>query len=121
MRYLIALLLLAGCATQHEVLLMPRGHALKGTGTLNRVNNDLTVELNGARYTGKSVLQTSLGASSGAFGWMRTERQYSSVSTALLIGEAGQIRCEMGWDALLTSATGVCTDHANRVYDLVVR
>ena len=118
-RIAIVAVLIAGCAGQHAVTLLPRGTAPQGTGTLSRMDNKLTVELDGRKYRGPMVVQTSH-SSLGLFGPARTT--VANQATALLIGESGgQIRCEFGFDAMWTSATGVCVDWQNRTYDMLVK
>jgi len=41
--------------------------------------------------------------------------------SALLVGPAGQIRCEFAWGAMKSIANGVCIDHRNVTYDLLIR
>lgn len=116
MRYAFVLLLLAGCA--HNLTLMPRGAGPQGTGTLDRANNDMTVVLDGKTYRGKMQMVT--GTSVGAFG--QVTNQYTNQASALLIGDAGgQVRCDFGFDTLMTSGNGVCVDFRNVTYDLLVK
>jgi hypothetical protein len=63
------------------------------------------------------IMQTS--TTTGLFSGPRT--QYSSQASALLLGEAGQMRCDFAWDAMMTMATGVCADSRNNTYDLLIK
>lgn len=117
-RSLIAIVLLVGCASQHAVTLLPRGQGMQGTGTLNRMNNELSVSVDGKQYRGPMVVQTA--HSTGLFGAGRTT--IANQATALLLGDGGgQMRCEFGFDAMWTSATGVCVDYKNITYDLLIK
>jgi len=114
-------LIISGCATQQSVSLLPRSPATEqGVGILNRLNQDLTVTVSGNIYRGKSSLQT--GTSTTGFGmWTRTSTHFSNQSTALLLGDNGQMRCEYGWDSLMIEATGVCVDSRNVTYDIIIK
>lgn len=117
---LFVLLLLVGCAAQNDVTLMPRGHDARGSGTLDRMRNVLTVDLDGKRYSGTMQMQTASSTSYGALG-SRTTSTTTNAASALLLGDGGQVRCDFGWDALMTGASGVCVDAQNRAYDMLVK
>lgn len=119
MRYLVALLvLLAGCATVQQVDILPRGGGARGTGTFDHIHQVLTAEVDGKRYQGRPVQETST-SSFSLFGPQRTTT--TNKETALLIGDTGQIRCEFAWDQMKTHANGVCVDSKNVTYDLLIR
>jgi hypothetical protein len=122
MRFIVILLsaALAGCASQQTVNLLPRGDAERGSGTLDRLTNDLVVTVGDKTYKGKSMLRTATTTSWGFLG-PRTSTSYSDQSTALLIGEGGQMRCEFTWDAMMIQATGICVDSKNATYDLLIK
>jgi hypothetical protein len=114
-------LLLAGCASQQEVSLLPRGDAKPATGTLDRLRNEMVVNLDGKAYRGTMQMQTASSSTWTPLG-MRTTNTTANQASALLLGDGGgQIRCDFGWDAMMTSATGVCTDNKNQAYDLMIR
>lgn len=121
MRYVIAIcIVIAGCATVQSVTLLPRGEdRTPGRGTLDRMTNVLTVDLKGQRYQGTPMMQTAT-TSRGLFGAV-TSTTTTSQASALLLGAEGQVRCDYGWDALMTRATGVCVDYRNVVYDLLIQ
>jgi len=56
----------------------------------------------------------------GLFG-PATSTQYTSKASALLLGTAGQIRCDFAFDMLMTQATGMCVDSNQVVYDLLIK
>ena len=114
---LALMVLLVGCAAQQVVTLLPRAPATeRGTGILDRMTQELTVTVEGNNYRGRSVLQT--GTTTNIFGV--TSTQYSNRSTALLIGDTGQMRCEFSWDYMMIQATGVCVDSRNITYDILI-
>jgi hypothetical protein len=117
---LMALVSMVGCAAQQQITLLPRGEAKQGTGTLDRVNNALTVYVDGRQYQGTMQMQTATST-----GWSPFGRHTSSTTTnqasALLVGNEGHMRCEFGWDALMQGATGVCIDNRNATYDMVIK
>ena len=113
--------MLGACASEQQVLLLPRAPATeRATGKLDRLRHDMVVVMGGKTYAGKTTLRTAMTTSSGFLG-PRTSLTSSDRGTALLIGESGQIRCEFGWDAMMTIATGVCTDSNNLTYDLLIK
>lgn len=101
----LVLLLVAGCSSlQPAVTLLPRGDAPKGVGVLDKGTYQLNATFaDGRRYAGKMIVHPGLQAS------------------ALLLGEDGQLRCDFAWEAFMSSATGVCVDAQNRVYDMMVK
>ena len=112
--------ILAGCASQQVVTLLPRSPATeRGMGMLDRFNQELTVTVGANTYRGRSVLQTGTSTTSHGL-WTRTSAHYSNQSTALLIGDKGQMRCEYGWDSMMINATGVCIDSRNITYDILI-
>lgn len=117
---LLFVALLAGCASVQQVQLLPRGEGnARGAGELNRLNNDLQVTLGAETYRGKMVMETSMSGGTFLTGPARTT--YSNRASALLLGERGQVRCEFGFDQLMTQATGVCVDHRNITYDMLLK
>ena len=111
--------LLAGCAAQQTATLMLRGHqGAQGHGTLDRFTNTLTVKLNGQEYRGSMIMRTST-TSYGILGPSSTH--YSNQASALLLGAGGQLRCDFGFDSLMTQAVGTCTDRDARLYDLLIQ
>lgn len=116
--YLLVLLLLAGCATQQAVTLYPRGPGLRGAGVFDHVHQVLTVELDGQRYQGTPVTQTATSGYS-LFGPQSTTT--TNQEAALLLGEAGQVRCEFAWGPMKQTANGTCVDRNNVVYDMQIR
>lgn len=120
--YLAVLLLLAGCAAQQQVALMPRGEGHpNGSGSIDRVKNVLTVYLGGRVYQGTMHMTTAASSSVGLLGGVRTEHSTTNQASALLVGNDGQLRCDFGWNALMTAATGVCVDSRNVTYDMLIR
>jgi hypothetical protein len=114
-------LLLAGCASQQSITLLPRGTGPQGTGVIDRVHNMLTVDLDGRQYQGTMQLQSASSTSFGPFG-PRTSSTTSNQASSLLLGAAGgQVRCDFGWNQLMTEATGVCVDYNNVTYDMLIR
>lgn len=118
MKKLIVIALLAGCATVQRVDLLPRGDAPRGTGSFDHIHQVLTVEIEGQSYRGTPIRKT---AQTSASIFMAGATTRTNEDTALLIGPAGQIRCEFAWQEMKTQATGVCVDHRNRTYDLLIR
>jgi hypothetical protein len=117
----VAILLLAGCAAQQSITMLPRGeNAARGTGVLDRLHNQLTVDLGGRTYQGPMVMQTGLTQSWGPLG-PRTATTTTNQASALLLGDGGQVRCDFGFDALMRTATGVCVDSRNQTYDMLVK
>lgn len=114
----IAATLLAGCATQQVATLLPRGDAPKGTGSFDHIHQVLTVEIEGQSYRGTPIRKTAQTSTSIFMAGATTRTNEES---ALLIGPAGQVRCEFAWQEMKTQAVGVCTDHRNRTYDLLIR
>jgi hypothetical protein len=118
--YLIVLLLLAGCS--HTLTLLPRGTGAKGTGAIDGVNQDITVELDGKRYRGKVQHQTGIAQTRGPFGIMSTTTQHTNQASALLLGDhGGRIRCDLSFDRMMTSGNGVCVDNRNVISDLMIK
>lgn len=118
-RWFAIALLLAGCAAQQTVTLLPRGAGgERGTGMLDRMSKEITVSLNGRDYRGPMVVQTAYSSGYGLFSQRTT---ISSQATALLLGDDGQVRCEFGFDAFMTMATGVCVDSKNVTYDMLIK
>lgn len=115
MRYLVVLLLLAGCASQHAVTLYPRGaQVAQGTGVLGRLGNDLAIKLDGRQFTGKWQLITSQASGLGP-------RLVGNNCSALLLSDGQQLRCDFTFDQMWTGATGVCVDYRNITYDMLVK
>lgn len=110
MRYLIVLLL-AGCATQQGVTLYPRGTGgLEGKGSIDRMSNELVVQVGSETYRGKNEFASVLGKD-------------DNKASALLYGSTGRMRCDYAWNSpWLTEATGVCTNSTTgAVYDLQIK
>lgn len=103
-------LLLAGCAATQEVTLLPRGGAGKGFGELDRMTNQLTVDLNGTTYHGPMIMRSAQTASFKPL-----------EAAALMMGDGGQVRCEITFNALMTEGNGVCVDSRNATYDLLIK
>jgi hypothetical protein len=122
MKKAIVVLALAsiGCAAQQQITLLPRGEAKQGNGTLDRVNNALTVYVDGRQYQGTMQMHTATSTGWSPLG-RSTASTISNQATALLVGNEGHMRCEFGWDAMMTSATGVCVDNRNATYDLMIK
>jgi len=117
--FTVLFLFIAGCATQQGVALMPRGPGQQGTGTFDHVHQVLTVELNGNRYKGIPITQTST-SRIGLFG-PATDTS-TNQETALLIGErGGQLRCDFMWGGMRAQAVGSCVDSNNVVYDMQIK
>lgn len=111
--------LLAGCATQNDVTLLPRGEGnARGSGVLNRVNNELRVTIGENNYRG-TVIHSSAATTGGLFSPVRTT--YTNQANALLIGDTGQLRCDFGFDAMYIQGTGVCVDYRNVTYDMLIK
>lgn len=110
--------LLAGCATQQAVTLMPRGSGQPGTGTFDHIHQVLTVDLGGNRYSGTPVTQT---ARTSASIFTAGSTTTSNTDSVLLIGPAGQVRCDITWGAMKATAIGVCVDRNNVTYDLLIK
>lgn len=115
-------ILLAACAAQQQVALMPRAPATeRGDGVLDRMTHDMQVTLGGQTYVGKAVLNTGTATSTGYLGALRTTSTTDNSGSALLVAPGGQIRCDYRWDAMFTMATGVCIDSGNLTYDVLIR
>jgi hypothetical protein len=115
---LAAIALLAACAASQTITLLPRAaNVPQAHGTLDRMTNTLVVDVEGRRYQGKMQMQTAT-TSRSLFGPSSTT--ISNQATALLTGDGGHMRCEFGFDYFMTSATGVCVDNRNIVYDMQV-
>jgi len=110
---------LAGCAMQQTISLFPRGAGAtqQGTGSLDRLSNELTVSVDGKKYGGRMMMNTATSTNIYGYSTSTTTNQ----ATALLLGDGGQIRCEFGWDALMIQATGVCVDSKNVTYDMLIK
>jgi hypothetical protein len=119
MRYLIVLLLLAGCGTQ-SVLLLPRGHAVKGEGTIQD-GHEMRVQIEGRTYSGKLDWDLGFATSTNPYGYTTTHRSSSDRAAALLLGESGQVRCDFTLSLVTKQGNGVCVDSLNRTYDMVIR
>jgi hypothetical protein len=118
MRYVFVLLILCGCAAQQVVTLLPRGGGQKGSGSFDHIHQVLTVELNGEVYKGRPITKTATTSPSlFTIGTTTTSNEES----ALLIGPAGQVRCDYAWGVYKAQANGVCVDHRNVTYDLLIQ
>lgn len=115
---LAGLVLLAGCASQQAITLMPRGTGQAGSGTLDRMNNELRVTVGENNYRGTMIMQSAV-STGGIFSPVRTT--YSNQASALLLGDIGQLRCDFGFDAMYTQGTGVCVDYRNVTYDMLIK
>lgn len=115
---LLAAALLAGCATQQSVTLMPRGTGAQGTGTFDHIHQVLTVQIDGNSFSGTPVRKTAT-TSSSMFTIGATTT--TNAESALLIGPAGQVRCEFEWGPMMSTANGVCVDRNNVTYDLLIK
>lgn len=115
---LVMAAIVSGCATVQTVSLLPRGPGSTGTGTFDQLQQELTVEIDGAVYKGTPITATSY-SQRNVFGQATTTT--TNQQTALLIGPAGQIRCEFMWGAMKTLANGTCVDRNNVMYDLLIR
>lgn len=78
----------------------------------------LAVDLDGKRYQGRPISETATSGFS-LFGPQQTTT--TNRQSALLVGDDGQIRCELAWDNMKTIANGVCVDSRNTTYDLLIR
>jgi hypothetical protein len=114
------LALFAGCAATQSIELLPRGDAKRGSGSIDRLKNEIRVAVDGRDYAGTMQLNSASSTSWGPFG-PRTTTATSNQATALLIGaQGGQMRCEFSWNAPMTQATGVCVDNNGATYDLLI-
>lgn len=110
--------LLAACAAEQRVSLMPRGEGPQGTGYFDQIHQQLVVDLAGGRYIGTPITKTAT-TGFNIFGPQATTS--TNEQNALLIGDAGQVRCEFVWNQWKTMANGVCVDSHNVTYDLLIR
>lgn len=119
LRILVLAGLLAGCAAQQQVALMPRGEGHEsGAGYFDQIHQQLAVDIEGQRYVGTPITKT---ASTGfsLFGPQATTS--TNEQSALLTGNGGQVRCEFAWNQFKTMANGVCVDSRNVTYDMMIR
>lgn len=116
--FCVVMVFVAGCAAQQRVDLLPRGGTgVKGTGQFDHIYQRLTVELGGEVYQGTPISETAQ-TSFSLFSPGATTS--TNKQAALLIGPAGQVRCDFAWDQLKTRAIGVCVDSRNITYDLLI-
>lgn len=118
MRYLALIALLAGCAAQQTVALLPRAGGPSGTGVFDQMHQVLTVDIEGKRYQGTPISKTATTSYSIFSAGSTTS---SNEQSALLIGTAGQVRCDFTWNQFRTMATGSCIDSQNATYDLLIK
>jgi hypothetical protein len=117
---LLIVVLLSACAARQSATLFPRGaDRTQGYGELDRITNTLTVQIQGNEYRGPMIMETST-TMAGLWG-PATSTTHTNKASALLLGTAGQIRCDFAFDMLMTQATGVCVDSKEVVYDLLIK
>lgn len=118
----IPILLLAACAAEQQITLLPRApETQRGSGVLDRVTHDTTVTVGARTYRGKTVFHSATTTSWGLFG-PKTATTASNQASALLLGDAGgQLRCEFAFDQMYTMATGVCVDSRNITFDILIK
>lgn len=109
MKAILFVLLLAGCATEQGVTMYPRGAGgLEGHGRIDRMSNELTVQIGNETYRGKNQFASVIGTDNSA--------------SALLFGPGGRMRCDYAWNSpFLTEATGTCVHSSGAVYDLQIK
>lgn len=110
MRYLIVLLLLAGCS--YNLVLVPRGGGDVARGTMDGLGHVIEVTLKNETYRGQSTRGTAFGFSGTAATVVNT-----NMFTATLLSGSKALRCE--FMAQLSGGNGTCTD-GKMVYDLVI-
>lgn len=108
MTYLVVLLLLAGCAgPMKSMTLYPRSPATTpGHGTVDLAAKQLDVAIGANTYRGALVFESTRG---------------NNKATSLLLGAAGQLRCDLSFGPLFSEATGVCVDAESRTFDVLVK
>jgi hypothetical protein len=126
MRYLLVLLLLAGCT--HDITLFPRGGGDQGIGWVNDgPTHSMEITLRGDKYAGNYILGQTTGigfgsAYSGSRSAFGTSAMvgHSNQAGVLLSGPHGVLRC----DFLITvvqGGNGVCLDAQGVTYDMLIK
>jgi hypothetical protein len=132
-----AALVLAGCASGPDTLVMSRATGLTGTGEISggRLRNagDMEITLPGERFTGRWAAVRE-GANQGlqlldAYGRGSILRGTASIlseteagfGTAILTSDKGRsMRCEFRYSGANITAIGVCETTDGEIYDLQV-